>query len=879
MLDWDRVLATVGEVRDTLEVFRPEVFDIPLDDLVAATGSAAQRRAMDSELGLVERWRVRRQARALLRPGRPPADLHGALREARFQRYAWRELAGSGGRPEIPVELDRARAAHDALVDDVSWVDDRLPHAADDPDLVELDLPTLHDRMTALHAAARRLDAAPEIRLALDRLDRLGLTPLVEDLRDRQVPADRVRTELEWVWWCSVADDLAVADRRVAEFDGHRLTAAVETLVASDRDALEGQVPRVLTAVADRVAGLRRTHAAAETRLREEASRARRPSPLPDLFAEVGPLATAVRPCWLASPLTVPSVLGPGEHFDVVVVDEASLVAPAEVVAAVSRGRRVVVVGDPLQLPPVPFVVSAGVDAPEDADPDSVLDALDGLLPTRRLTWQYGALDERLVALADAELYDGALVTFPGTVTEPVVRHEVVDGHGVVAEGEAAVESTPAEVERVVELVLEHARRRPERSLVVIALAPGHRRLVETAVRTAVERLDDRTAAFFAEDRPEAFAVRDADHVQGETWDDAIVTVGFGKTPHGRVLHRFGPVGTDTGHRRLGVALTRARSTLTVVSSITAEDLDPDRLRTAGARMLRAVLEHVEAVSGVEGVRSLARGRLGRHGRPRAAAARARPRRARAGRRLARAGRARRRGPHRPGPPAAGRRVGRSRLRRRGLGSRPRPRAGRGARAPRLAARARVVDRGLPRPCPRGVARPRRGGGPPGPRWLTGGPRPASDPADEDATGTTPDGEVRRGRAAPASTRSATGPAGGDEPEDRRRPRRGGAARGARPRGVGARRLAARAAPPALGVAPSVPGPFPNRRPCPLGSAGAGARWSRTVGGVRSSSGPWCGQTPRPARISSRISLSSSVFGSIVSASGSFGNIRACAAW
>ena len=58
---------------------------------------------------LLDRWRLRRQARALLRPGRPPADLHAALAAASEQRVAWRRLAGSGGRPEIPVDLDRAR--------------------------------------------------------------------------------------------------------------------------------------------------------------------------------------------------------------------------------------------------------------------------------------------------------------------------------------------------------------------------------------------------------------------------------------------------------------------------------------------------------------------------------------------------------------------------------------------------------------------------------------------------------------------------------------------------------------------------------------------------------------------------------------------------
>ena len=72
--DWGAVLDTVGRVRDTLEVFRPEVFDIPLADLVAATGSKEYREANGVALGWYARWRLRRQARSLLRPGTPPAD-------------------------------------------------------------------------------------------------------------------------------------------------------------------------------------------------------------------------------------------------------------------------------------------------------------------------------------------------------------------------------------------------------------------------------------------------------------------------------------------------------------------------------------------------------------------------------------------------------------------------------------------------------------------------------------------------------------------------------------------------------------------------------------------------------------------------------------
>ncbi len=124
--DWGDVLDSVAKVRDTLEVFRPEVFDIPLGDLVAATGTKSYRATNSVELGAWSRWRLRRQARSLLRPGPPPSDLHGALVEAQQQRTSWQSMAGAGGRPEIPLDLDRARAAYDSLAEDLRWLGERL---------------------------------------------------------------------------------------------------------------------------------------------------------------------------------------------------------------------------------------------------------------------------------------------------------------------------------------------------------------------------------------------------------------------------------------------------------------------------------------------------------------------------------------------------------------------------------------------------------------------------------------------------------------------------------------------------------------------------------------------------------------------------------
>ena len=223
-----------------------------------------------------------------------------------------------------------------------------------------------------------------------------------------------------------------------------------------------------------------------------------------------------------------------------------------------------------------------------------MLDVLAAALPVRQLSWHYRSRDERLIAFANQAMYDGGLTTFPGTAIESAVSFEPVDGQSVIQPGEQTIESTGAEVDRVVALVLEHARTRPHESLGVIALGIKHARLLDEAMTTALRDAGD-VADFFDPDRDEHFFVKNLERVQGDERDAIILSIGYGKTPHGRVLHRFGPLNIEGGERRLNVAITRARNRMTVVSALRASDLDPARLRARGAMMLREFLAYAES--------------------------------------------------------------------------------------------------------------------------------------------------------------------------------------------------------------------------------------------------------------------------------------------
>ena len=601
--DWGRALGVVERVRQTLEIFRVEVFDVPLTDMVGATASKDYRDSHGLRLSFWSRMRLRRQARSLLRPGTPPADLHSALKVAQELRAAWSRLSGGGGRPAVPGGIDEAVDAYEALAGSLRWLGARLATTAVGGDLLGTPLVDLQVRLEALARRRDRLAVLPRVVSVIDDLRESGMGPLVDDLAARGVAAIDVAPEMDFVWWTSLLDDISVRDSDYGAHDGDFLRRIWSEYIEADHAHLAGTVDRVRAAVGRRLREVLANHPQQEALVRAEAGKSRRHRPLRDLLPRAGETLTAIKPCWAMSPLVVASILPAGHWFDVVIFDEASQIPPAQAVSAISRATQVVVAGDERQLPPTSFFTaatdiddSAAVSSTDFDDSltegfESILDVLSAALPVRRLNWHYRSLDERLVSFANAQMYGGTLVTFPGTSDEAVVSLEVVDGSAPVQPGLEAIESTQAEVDRVVKLVLAHARTRPGESLGVIALGIKHATRIDEALRSALIGAEG-LGEFFDEDAAERFFVKNLENVQGDERDAIILSIGYGKTPHGRVLHRFGPLNIEGGERRLNVAITRARRRMTVVSSFTAADLDPARLKARGALMLRDFLSY-----------------------------------------------------------------------------------------------------------------------------------------------------------------------------------------------------------------------------------------------------------------------------------------------
>jgi very-short-patch-repair endonuclease len=330
--------------------------------------------------------------------------------------------------------------------------------------------------------------------------------------------------------------------------------------------------------------------------VQHEANKRARHMPLRKLLAQAPDVLTALFPCWMASPLAVSQLIGADRrYFDVVLFDEASQVLPEDAVAALLRGTRAVVAGDRNQLPPTIFFAGGeddqaddGDDVPPTAGFESLLDLMSGFVQPWPLDWHYRSRDERLIAFANHHVYGDRLVTFPSANEDEVIRHVVA----APPDGMDGQEDSPSpEVARVVELVLEHAENHPGESLGVITLGIKHATRVQAAIDRAFSRRPD-LDAFFDESLSERFFVKNLERVQGDERDAIILTVAVGKMRGGRVDYRgFGPLNGEGGHRRLNVAITRARRRMTVVSSFTHLDMDPTTSRS-GTALLRDYLQY-----------------------------------------------------------------------------------------------------------------------------------------------------------------------------------------------------------------------------------------------------------------------------------------------
>jgi very-short-patch-repair endonuclease len=572
-----RLFAAVARTLRTLDA---GVFTAEPGRLAAAVGDGAG-------VGLRERRSLRKQARSLTGAELGREELCAALTGAASQLAEWQDLRTDAGLPRLPSRFGELQQLHADCEQQLAALRAYLRIPADPEPL-----------LAALAADQDTAWKLPRLYELGARFDETGIGALLDELARRGADPDRAAAAFDHAWYSSIMDQIRVRDPRYGAHRGGALDEIASDFRSRDVEHLAANRVRVRHAWASRLRDAQDRHPLQARIIRKQAALRRGHLPLRRLLDQTADVLFALKPCWAMSPLMVSQVLPAARLFDVVIFDEASQIVPADAISSIMRGHQIVVAGDDRQLPPTNFFRQVGDESDEPGDDDeslvsfgagfeSVLDALRPLLPTWPLAWHYRSRDERLVAFSNSRIYGGALTTFPGVFRDDCLRHVVV-AQGPEPGQEVSV---TAEVQKVVELILDHARTRPAESLGVIALGIRHAERIDAALRSDLAGHPG-LEGFFAEDSAEPFFVKNLERVQGDERDAIILSIGYGKHPDGRMRYQWGPLLRDGGERRLNVAATRARRRLTLVSSFSGHDVDPDRVTKAGARLLADYLEY-----------------------------------------------------------------------------------------------------------------------------------------------------------------------------------------------------------------------------------------------------------------------------------------------
>lgn len=326
------------------------------------------------------------------------------------------------------------------------------------------------------------------------------------------------------------------------------------------------------------------------TLLRKRIANKGRGTTIRNILDQIQNLQRAIMPCMLMSPLSVAQYLDMDTpQFDIVVFDEASQMPTGEAVGSIVRGKSVVVVGDPKQMPPTSFFVSSGNDEEniEVEDLDSILDDCISLsLPARYLSWHYRSLHESLIAFSNKNYYDGRLFTFPSAdsnVSHVTWQH--VEGYydyGKTRTNRAEAEAIVAEVEK-------RLQSEKQDSIGIIAFSKQQSDLIEDILNERIyadANLNEKANQLY-----EPLFVKNLENVQGDERDIILFSIGYGPDKEGKVSMNFGPLNKAGGERRLNVAVSRARKEMKVFSTLRPEQIDERRTQAEGMLGLKRFLE------------------------------------------------------------------------------------------------------------------------------------------------------------------------------------------------------------------------------------------------------------------------------------------------
>lgn len=441
-----------------------------------------------------------------------------------------------------------------------------------------------------------------------------GLSAIVSKLEAFEIQTEKLDKIVSLAIYNQLANEILKIKPSLSGFAGIEQTAIQETFKSYDRKLIGLQRKKVafLSSRKNPPQGVSTGRVSQLTELsliQQEISKKKRHIAVRSLLKRSGEAIKTLKPCFMMSPMSVAQYLEPGKFvFDLVVMDEASQIRPEDAIGAIARGAKLVVVGDPKQLPPTSFF-NASDDAETETDDETVtLQVTESILETvsampsfkkRILKWHYRSRHESLIAFSNKHFYDSKLIVFPSPFKESneygVKLHFISRGRFAESGSESSGRNVE-EAAEVVKAISKHLINNPQESLGIVAMNSKQKDEIEKQLDfLAKNDLALYEAIQTNKATSEPLFIKNLENVQGDERDIIFISMTYGPNQsHGRVMQRFGPLNQDVGWRRLNVLFTRSKKRMHIFSSMKSGDILIGPNSSRGVIALRNFLEFAE---------------------------------------------------------------------------------------------------------------------------------------------------------------------------------------------------------------------------------------------------------------------------------------------
>ena len=333
--------------------------------------------------------------------------------------------------------------------------------------------------------------------------------------------------------------------------------------------------------------------------INNEINKKTRHVPIRQLLRRSANSLVSLKPCFMMGPHSVAQYLKPGQiEFDLVVMDEASQIKPEDALGTIARGKQLIVVGDPKQLPPTSFfdkiVQSEDEDTTAIEQSESILDVSLPMFTARRLRWHYRSRHESLIAFSNQEFYDNNLVVFPSPSRK---SEEFGIKFTHVKSGRFINQHNIEEAKVIAQAVCTHLLNSPNESIGVVAMSSKQRDQIDRCVEEiSKDNPQIRHALSDNASLDEPLFIKNLENVQGDERDVIYISCTYGPQEAGaaQMPQRFGPINSAAGGRRLNVLFTRSKKRMHVFSSMTEGHILATENSSPGVHALKSFLAYAE---------------------------------------------------------------------------------------------------------------------------------------------------------------------------------------------------------------------------------------------------------------------------------------------